>query len=272
LRWKVPRELLWAAIFSLAIFVVFLWPSQYPYSQVPKVDSQNQTESSVSSEHPSGYSLPSQVDHRRENISEITILGIKPGEWLLAIVTWMLWFATVRLVKGADQTSERQLRAYVSVEPTIVYNFGTTANIFVGVDLQNHGETPAGEIFANFWTGLLPNQRATNFVLPQADRLLNMNNSLFPKAKVPVRFPHTALLTATDVADVAAGIQSFHILGLLTYRDSFGSQRTTRISASFGGPDFIQTINNISAGIFSPNGSPTPGWFWSWGAHHNDAT
>jgi hypothetical protein len=50
------------------------------------------------------------------------ILGVKPGEWLLFLATLGPWFATWWLVKGAEQTVERQLRVYVHVVSSTVSN------------------------------------------------------------------------------------------------------------------------------------------------------
>jgi hypothetical protein len=118
LRWSFPRELLWAIIFSQLVFLVFLWPSQYPYGQAPKIDREHQTKDGVSSAEPAEHSSPlqinpsgkSQVAGGGEHPTEVTILGIKPGEWLLSIVTLMLWGATVRLVRSAEEASAEQSR------------------------------------------------------------------------------------------------------------------------------------------------------------------
>jgi hypothetical protein len=55
--------------------------------------------------------------HHGEPSNEI--LGVKYGEWLMIAATialWVatmgLWLATSHLVKSADKTAERQLRAY----------------------------------------------------------------------------------------------------------------------------------------------------------------
>jgi hypothetical protein len=277
----LPRELLWAVIIALTIVVIAIWPShQQLIRYTPNTNSQQQSEHAVSGNNTSQHNPPSTVENRSypqdehsgDNTSEVTILGIKPGEWLLGIVTWMLWLATVRLVQGADKTSERQLRAYVSVEPKIVYNFGSTNLIVIGVDTKNHGQTPATEISHDYSMGLLPNPLPAGFVFPAPARQLDTNNSLFPDATVPVRFPHDKLLTPVEAAAVATETERFHIWGQTHYRDAFGTPRTTQISASFGGPDFAQTIANAAAGVFGPNGTSTPGWFWQWGEHHNDAT
>jgi hypothetical protein len=110
--------------------VAALWPSHYPYSQAPNINSQQQSKDSISSQHASGEAPSAPVDvareqqHQRgsENTSDTAVLGIKPGEWLLAIVTWMLWLATVRLVREGKNTAERQLRAYVFIDSAQVVN------------------------------------------------------------------------------------------------------------------------------------------------------
>ena len=43
-------------------------------------------------------------------------LGVKFGEWLLVLETVALAVTTWMLVKGAEKTAERQLRAYVLVD------------------------------------------------------------------------------------------------------------------------------------------------------------
>jgi hypothetical protein len=66
--------------------------------------------------------LPSQVHVHGE------ILEVKYGEWLLFLATMALFWATWRLVKGAEKTAERQLRAYVFVQP-------------VGIDILDAGDS-----------------------------------------------------------------------------------------------------------------------------------
>ena len=48
-----------------------------------------------------------------------TIFGhhLKITDTLLVLFTFTLWWATRDLVKGAEATAERELRAYISVEP-----------------------------------------------------------------------------------------------------------------------------------------------------------
>jgi len=168
LRWEVPRELLWAIIFGLAITVVALWPLQYPYGQAPENNPQEQTENSVGRDRfareapssPINTAHKQQAEPRRDDTPEVTFLGIKPGEWLLGVVTWMLWWATVRLVtegkRASDQIiketrriGEAQTRAYVSVTAAnieYVFNANTPLVSFVP---HNSGQSPAQNFLWN---------------------------------------------------------------------------------------------------------------------------
>jgi hypothetical protein len=178
LQWSVPRELLWAIIFGLAVFVIALWPSHYPYSQTPHVQPQHKTENGVSSGGPSEHAPAPQIkadseqqnEHAGEHASEITVLGIKPGEWLLGIVTWMLWLATVRLVTEGKLASERviaetrrigeaQIRAYVDIRdvavifvgmPGILHSpGGQDAQPIIRITAKNTGQSPAKDFVWN---------------------------------------------------------------------------------------------------------------------------
>jgi hypothetical protein len=84
----------------------------------------------------------------------IELLGIKPGEWLLAFATFGLWYATWRLVTGADQTAQRQLRAYVSlVGGGIAHaNVDNQQGYLVQIELKNSGITPGYD----FTTWIVP--------------------------------------------------------------------------------------------------------------------
>jgi hypothetical protein len=100
LQWSVPRELLWAIIGSLAITVVALFPSHYPYSQTPKVDPQQE-----SAQHSTTNLKDSTGDENKRDGSkhaqDTEIWGVKRGEWLLFLATVGLWYATWRLRFGS---------------------------------------------------------------------------------------------------------------------------------------------------------------------------
>jgi hypothetical protein len=184
----VPRELLFAVIISLAIFVAALWPSQYPYSQAPDVNPQEQTENGVGSDQSARETPPpptareQQAKHRRDGASEFTFLGIKPGEWLLGIVTWMLWWATVRLVAEGKSASEKaiaetrrigeaQVRAYVDINSSELFFvalgvLGIQGHPMIRIIATNTGQSPARNFVWN------PTVQYTNAGIRNAPRSL----------------------------------------------------------------------------------------------------
>jgi hypothetical protein len=142
--------------------IVALWPTHYPYSQYPNVDPRQLIENGATGVDPADRSPPAQINpgrenqspHSRENSTEISIFGIKPGEWLLSIVTLMLWGATVGLVKSADRTAGRQLRAYFDLRDIIVEDFevGSTPSVILG--FKNVGQTPAVDVLFRMSVGV----------------------------------------------------------------------------------------------------------------------
>jgi hypothetical protein len=112
---------------------------------------QHQAENSVGGSGPAAHGPTTQINpsgeqqhqHSGENASEVSILGVKPGEWLLSIVTLMLWGATVGLVRSADRTAERQLRAYFDLRSAVVEDFEVGKMPKVILSFKNVGQTPA---------------------------------------------------------------------------------------------------------------------------------
>lgn len=71
---------------------------------------------------------------------------------LLFIATMALWWATQRLVRGADQTAERQLRAYLGIDKMGFRNETYFAQYEVG--FRNFGTTPANNVRIRYDTDL----------------------------------------------------------------------------------------------------------------------
>lgn len=205
-------------------------------------------------------------------ITALATIAIGLFTYTLKKSTDRLWDAGERQLDHLEDTAQRQLRAYVSIDPRTVSNFGTTHTIVVGADARNHGLTPASNMSHVFLMGPLPNPLPNGFVFPEPYRRIATNNSLFPGSIVPVRYIDDRVLTAAEIAAINGNSQRFHIWGITRYEDAFGRERTTRFSASFGGPEFAQTTANAIAGILRPDGTAGPGWFWDWEHRHNEAT
>jgi hypothetical protein len=100
------------------------------------------------------------------------------GEWLhkhgdalialftiiLGIATWLLWRATRALVKGAEQTAELQLRAYIHTigKDFLIQDFDNERFVH-RFRIVNVGQTPAYKLQVESVTKLLPYPLPRNF-------------------------------------------------------------------------------------------------------------
>lgn len=182
---------------------------------------------------------------------------------ILGFATFFLWLSIRRLVKNARKNAESQLRAYISVKPKLVLNWGHKTNkLGVSFDIENHGQTIGFEICHSFSMAILDAPLPEAFAFAKPNRKLEQNNSLFPRVTVPVRLFFDSLLTADEIAEIEKGDKRFHIWGVMSYRDAFQHMHTTRFSFSFGGPDFANSMKKAAGAS----------WNWEHGQHHNDAT
>jgi hypothetical protein len=74
---------------------------------------------------------------------------------ILGVATWKLWRSTDALVRGAEVTAERQLRAYVGVR-RIYFDKSNPGSISVVVEINNFGQTPANYCSTNIFLKIGP--------------------------------------------------------------------------------------------------------------------
>jgi hypothetical protein len=177
--------------------------------------------------------------------------------WLLLL----LLGAANASVLIAEETAKRQLRAYVSVDPKIVYNWKERDRVIaVGLVTRNHGETPGSNI--HFMFDMAVRDSIPNFEADHPNRRYEQNTALFPDAEVPVRLFYNARLSDVAVCDIEAGNMRFYTWGVMHYTDAFGQPQSTKFSFSFGGSDFARSMN----------GDRDAKWFWENCPGHNETT
>jgi hypothetical protein len=159
------------------------------------------------------------------------ILDVKYGEWLLFAATMGLWWATWRLVKGADETSERQLRAYVSVEAGAMFRQSKRKRLkfeFRPI-IVNNGTTPAKDVRVVSFIRNVPPAIPDNFDY----RLSHITGSVTTIGPRQSRF-HSVVasrnLTIAELREIQGGTNVFHAYGTVIYTDIFGISRTTNFS------------------------------------------
>ena len=161
------------------------------------------------------------------------ILGVKPGEWLLFLATLGFWFATWRLVKGAEQTAERQLRAYVHVVSSTVSNLTAgNGNVVFTMVIKNSGQTPAyATSFAASVDFALASDEAPILPTPTFESLRNI--MLGPGSQHTVTV-NRAAYSQNEIADLTA-TNALYVHGIVQYVDAFNERRFTKFCLAKGG-------------------------------------
>jgi hypothetical protein len=171
------------------------------------------------------------------------------GTTVLAIVTLILggataflYRATRALVKGAEQTAGRQLRAYAFIELTSVKlnRVGKLFLIEVGYVLTNTGQTPAYKVKVD------SDFRILVWPLPAAEKIEAPKPN--PLAFAPAIGPNqTKTGTLTKVMTIDAALlgksvgfislsnsrECLYVVALVRYEDAFGVSRHTEYCGSF---------------------------------------
>jgi hypothetical protein len=173
------------------------------------------------------------------------ILGVKYGEWLLFAATMGLWWATWRLVRSAEKTAERQLRAYIVAGANGVNINGPQNSVSVSMQIviKNTGQTPAHDLTVVSKTELLehPIKMPFNFTLisgPDPSRsVLGAGETTASESKSEKPFNGDEMMVA---AEPEAGAR-IYTWGSVTYRDVFGHQHHTNFCSSliFDGSEAI---------------------------------
>jgi hypothetical protein len=199
-----------------------------------------------------------------EEIITIATIFIAIFTIILGIFTVILAGSTQELVRDAQNTTERQLRAYISIEPKIVAMAEKEERI-VKIDCLtvNHGQTPATEINHIVSIDLLPNPLPDDFVYPAATQPINYESALFPHQHMTTWFIFDRLLTTEEFQAVEAGTKRIHLWGTTFYKTAFKRRCHTKFRASVGGADFVANLRAMRR-----KQEERPSFNWTWEAGH----
>jgi hypothetical protein len=143
----------------------------------------------------------------------------------LAFATGFLWWATRALVKGAEITGERQLRAYVLVTEGSIESFDTERPISVVMTIKNTGQTPA---YDYAFTGIIDVGKIprTEFKWGTPAELdLVSKSTIGPGIEVSTGRALTRTLEKKAYDQIMEKKLGVYIFGQLTYRDAFDKAR-----------------------------------------------
>lgn len=156
---------------------------------------------------------------------------------VLAIASGGLWWATRKLVLGAEDTARRQLRAYVSVKLDGQMFYGSDGCLNAPFITKNSGVTPTNEMKCSFFIGLFRFPLDTELDPPTFPPA-SSNAALFPGEQVRQYAALPAKINDSELSVIKKSEAAIFVWGEVRYLDAFNTERSTRFRMYSTGPDF----------------------------------
>ena len=152
------------------------------------------------------------------------------------VSTFLLWWVTRNTWKHAQDSSERQLRAYVCVDSAKITGFAVGGRPVFSVTLKNVGQTPAYEYRQTRFVGVQPWPQPT---IPPADGgiLKSAKRDVGAGGEANMGAQWYAQLTRRSLTPLRAGPQQSMLrvsANTVTYSDAPDKPLSTFISAATG--------------------------------------
>jgi hypothetical protein len=125
---------------------------------------------------------------------------------ILGMATILLWGATRDLVNEARETSQRELRAYVTKQITAWRGLINGKPLAVQYALIAHGQTPAKEVKVLGQIDILPFPLSAQYKMPEPTETIAQSVIAFPGEANPPRGWITAerAFTSVEIAEIAS--------------------------------------------------------------------
>ena len=131
------------------------------------------------------------------------------GTILLGIITFGLILSAV----DQQKTTRAQLRAYLSINPSFVENYGAKEIMTVNCHVENSGQTPAFDVGYKFTSVILPEVLPAGFEFTPPQREILPTTTSFPDVKFLVWFNHESVMTEEEFNQMRDGNLSTVCLG-----------------------------------------------------------
>lgn len=145
----------------------------------------------------------------------------------LAIFTWRLWNATSNLVRNAEITSEKQLRAYLLVKRA--YAKRKAEGVFMAtVELQNFGQTPAYDV--SEWISIRGFDKGEDaLIFPKPPPEFQKSKGITAPGNFTIfHIPLFDKMSPAKETALHSGDAAIYVWGEVSYRDAFDRMRITK--------------------------------------------
>lgn len=169
-------------------------------------------------------------EHKDEVLAAFTIV--------LTFATIFLWFATGDLVRGAERTAKRQLRAYIGISNVTITKVVVNEKPIIEIRFKNFGQTPAYKL--RTWTDSILESVDTPQRLLKFDKEWKGESVLNPSdSHTKVSTKKTAI-TVQEADAILHDTSRLFVRGEAQYRDAFGKKRHVYFGFETGGSDLIK--------------------------------
>jgi hypothetical protein len=169
------------------------------------------------------------ISGRRVKITDTLLVVFT---FVLSVATVFLWLSTRRLVKGAENTAERQLRAYVFSERARIEDAFSPKGGSVLVVIKNFGQTPAYDHSVTFDYLLVGKGERCPANEPRQTAL--SRGHMAPSVPKGINISLRAWGSGERAA-LESGDQILYVFGRIRYTDAFEKRRSTCFCYAFGG-------------------------------------
>lgn len=278
LHWTVPRELLWAIIFGLAVTVASLLHAlkQHP-PYAPQINTEQQANGALKSEQNAKGNIdrPSETneenggkhaDQREDEGTEFwpsfMSIRLKITDSLLAaftlgllIFTGLLWSSTEKLWVETRDTGKRQEadtrileRAYLAVSPRGIHSLsGTSIDICVAhICIRNVGRLPARSVT---WFITSTISESPVFKEMEVDRNLAAGEVTIAPGIEAVQGGDIIFASDLEKAKASQPTGFCYVWGVVYYLDGFDQVRVTRFCHRYNCADFETIYDSPPGGL-----------------------
>jgi hypothetical protein len=158
---------------------------------------------------------------------------------ILGVATWKLWRATDALVKGAEDTGKRQLRAYLVVEADVIMNFEADKITIGHFWIRNVGQTPPHDVIMATGVHIAPPRHTPVFDKPSSESLraeANARRAYFAQ-QTEVHKNAARAFSQVEIDSVLAGESRLCVGGRVYYKDIFNNEWHTDFLYVYSGPE-----------------------------------